>query len=270
MKLLFDDFKINIHTKGQTYFNRHIVFLHGFTGSALDWESVFNFLPSYVYATAIDLPGHGESDCPKEIKLYTIDKICSVIDFVTEKLEMKDFALCGYSMGGRVALNYSIANPGKVAKLILESATPGIESQADQKARIASDNNLCDLIETNGINSFIDFWMNLELFDDLKKLDIYTYSKIVERKRKNSVVGLTNSLKGFGTGAMLPLWNKLCQINIPTLLITGTFDKKFTNINRRMNNLIINSKHEIFADCGHNVHTKKSKEFSDLLINFVK
>jgi 2-succinyl-6-hydroxy-2,4-cyclohexadiene-1-carboxylate synthase len=270
MILTFDNFRINILTKGQVKSKKAIIFLHGFTGSASDWENVFRFIPANIFCVAIDLPGHGESSSPEELKYYSLDWICRMIEFVSGKMEFEKFCLCGYSMGGRAALNYSVNYPERVEKLILESATAGIESETDRKTRINSDNMLCSIIENQGVRAFIDYWMNLDMFADLKDIDEESYLLMINRKKKNSSQGLINSLRAFGTGTMNPLWEKLFQIKIPTLLITGTLDKKFTNINNRMNKILANSRHKIINNCGHNVHAKNPKEFSELLINFVQ
>lgn len=269
MKIRLDNFSINFFAGDEKGNSIPIIFLHGFTGSSHDWGRIIEILPHNFFPIAIDLTGHGNSDSPNQVDFYTVSWNNKLINEIASHLHIEKFVLCGYSMGARAALNFAINYPEKISKLILESSTAGIESEVDRRVRILSDENLCNLIETKGIDYFVEYWMNLELFSDLKNLDENIYREIVSRKKQNSPKGLINSLKGFGTGVMNPIWNLLPELNIPTLLITGELDKKFTQINGKMNKLIRNSRHEIIKSCGHNVHQKNPKEFADLLINFI-
>lgn len=269
MKINIDNFTLNFSAGKRKRDSIPILFLHGFTGSLLDWGKIINLLPENYYPISIDLPGHGNSDSPNNIELYKVSWNNKLINELTNYLGISKFVICGYSMGGRAALNFTASFPEKISKLILESSTAGLESESERNQRIVADQNLCKMIETKGINYFIDYWMNLELFLDLKSINANSYKEIIERKKNNSPLGLINSLNGFGTGVMHPLWNLLPNIKIPTLLITGEFDKKFTEINKKMNLLLPNSSHKIIKKCGHNIHQKKAKEFADLLINFI-
>ena len=55
--------------------------------------------------------------------------------------------LCGYSMGGRLALHVALAAPERIGRLVLVSATAGIEDEADRARRRAADERLAAEIE---------------------------------------------------------------------------------------------------------------------------
>jgi len=268
MKIKLSDFSVNFVDINPSS-SLSIIFLHGFTGSINDWEYIFNYLPTDLRIIAIDLPGHGHSSSIDKVKYYTIEFISRIIDAVTSELELNKFSLCGYSMGGRVALNYSITHQNLISKLILISSTAGIEKKNDQQMRIESDEMLCSMIEKNGIDYFVDYWKNLPLFSSLKRIDSNIYNSIIEQKKQNTSTGLVNSLRGFGTGKMIPMWDSLDKLTLETLLVCGELDKKFININTEMNQKIINSKLRIIPNVGHNVCMENPGELSDLLINFI-
>ena len=87
---------------------------------------------------------------------------------------------------------------------------------------------------------------------------------------QNNKTGLINSLRGFGTGLMLPLFDNLKRINCKTLLITGELDTKFTEINKEIVNLFPNAKHEIINNAGHNSHLEKPEKFAEVVNEFLK
>jgi len=246
-----------------------IVFLHGFTGCANDWLFLFDKLNPKFFPIAIDLPGHGKSIVPNNLEFFSAKSYTNIVSIVLNKLNIKKTILVGYSMGGRTALSFAVENSEKVLALILESSTAGIENQNEKTSRIKTDYQLADKIISDGIDAFTEYWMNLAFFTSLKSLNDKDYSKIIESKKRNSPEGLSNSLKGFSTGKMPSLWNKLNSIRVPTLLIAGSLDSKYRRLNKEMNFVIPNSEIKIIENCGHNIHLEKPEEFTILVNEFL-
>ena len=92
-----------------------LIFLHGFTGSSNDWESIFNKLPGKFLPVAIDLIGHGKSSSPIELDYYSPLAIADQLNNIFIKLDFDKVILCGYSMGGRAALTYAVQFPHKIS-----------------------------------------------------------------------------------------------------------------------------------------------------------
>ncbi len=246
-----------------------LLFLHGFTGSALEWKIFFDKIDNRFLPFSIDLIGHGLSDAPESMEHYSARAIAEQIDAVFNRLNFNKVVLCGYSMGGRAALSYFSYFPEKIAGLILESSTAGIEETQLREDRIKSDELMARKIEVEGVEKFGSYWVNLPMFSGLKSLPADEYQKILKTRMNNNQTGLINSLKGFGTGSMPVLWDRLRDINVPALLITGEFDDKFTQINERMKDKILKVEHHIIRDCGHNTHLQKPEVFIKLVNNFL-
>lgn len=247
----------------------YIIFLHGFTGSASDWNEVIENLPSGFNYAAIDLIGHGKSDSPEEIEHYTSEKIINQIHQIIKKITDEKVILAGYSMGGRAALNFALNKPQMLNALILESSTPGIQNEEDRKERIKKDEELAGFILNNPIEKFVEYWMNLDIFNTQRRFSDQKLEEIKKKKGLNNRIGLANSLKGFGTGRMKNLWYEITNLTIPTLLISGELDTKFTQINKRISNLISYSKHVIVKNAGHNIHLEDPNNFCNLQKSFL-
>ena len=246
-----------------------VVFLHGFSGSAEDWRFLFDELPPRFTPIAIDLLGHGESSSPENIEEYYFLSLNSHLKNIFNRLKISNPILAGYSMGGRAALSFTFANPKIIKALILESSTAGIVDYEDRFARQEKDEQLADKIELFGIEKFVEHWMNIPLFESLKKLPEDRYAEITTRKLKNNRIGLSNSLRGFGTGVMPPLWYELKNISQKVLLISGGKDKKFSDINVRMRQDMPDAALNIVEGAGHNVHLEKPEEFINLVNYFL-
>src|SRR3990167_2420505 len=82
-----------------------LVFLHGFLGSSRDWEPVCSYLPP-CQCIGIDLPGHGDSP---------------FVETFNFPIPTPQFHLIGYSMGGRLAMQYALRYPERIASLLIVS-----------------------------------------------------------------------------------------------------------------------------------------------------
>jgi 2-succinyl-6-hydroxy-2,4-cyclohexadiene-1-carboxylate synthase len=271
MKIQTDGISLYVEVD-ETLLNKGLIpalFLHGFTGSSQEWKFILKRIGDGFIPFAVDIIGHGKSDSPDNEQLYTAESISKQIDTIITKLGFTKVIICGYSMGGRAALSYCSNYPDKVMGLILESTTPGIEEEPLRKKRIENDGLLIERIKRDGVEQFCRYWLNLPLFESLKSLPQEEFNNLLDLKSGNNPVGLSNSLKGFGTGTMPALWKGLWTVNFPVLLITGEYDDKFTGINEKVKLLIGNSIHKIIKDCGHNTHLEKPEEFINLVNKYL-
>lgn len=270
MFIEFESVKINYEfLRNETNNFPYIFLIHGFTGSLEDWHQFEKFFPKDYNLVGIDLIGHGKSDSPAQLDYYSTKSIIRQIKKVKENITGKRIFLLGYSMGGRAAINYAINLPYDLEGLILESTTAGITNSSLRFERNRTDKNLADFILSNPIQDFVDDWMNREIFQTQKNLSESVLNEIRNRKLECSRTGLANSLLGFGTGVMEPVFDRLSEIRLPVQLICGEFDKKFTEINIQMQKLLPNSKLSIIKNSGHNVHLEETKQYADIVYSFV-
>jgi 2-succinyl-6-hydroxy-2,4-cyclohexadiene-1-carboxylate synthase len=242
-----------------------IVLFHGFTGSSQSWQQfTYELAPSY-RVVVIDLAGHGKTQVTENKDYSLVSNIGTVSDILRD-LQIADATILGYSMGGRFALSFAINRPKLVKSLILESASPGLKTEAERQARRKADNELADKIEKNGMEWFVDYWEKLPLWDS-QTPEQKAYLR--EQRLKNDPVGLANSLRGMGTGVMSSLWDELSTLKMPVKLIVGELDSKYVEINREMAELIPNADLSIVTGAGHTVHLEKPDEYAELVLQFL-
>lgn len=241
-----------------------LVVLHGFTGTAKSWHALAQRLPD-VHVVAVDLIGHGASDIPETPQLFEMDVQLQLLHDTFEKLQLSHFALLGYSMGGRIALSYAARYPQQIRKLLLESSSPGLKTEQERLARVTSDEELAQFIETAGITAFVDKWENIPLFVSQKKLPINIQQAIREERLSQSTLGLANSLRGIGTGKMPSLWDVLSMLPMPVHLFVGQLDKKFVGIAQQMQNQLANAEITEFIGCGHAIHVENLPQFATIV-----
>jgi 2-succinyl-6-hydroxy-2,4-cyclohexadiene-1-carboxylate synthase len=249
--------------------NKNVILIHGFTGSSKDWEDIIPRLSKNFNYYAIDLPGHGNSDSPSRKKFYNTNYLVKLLREFTIKLKNYRSIFLGYSMGGRAALSYSVKFPDTVEGLILESSTAGIRNDRDRKERIKKDKELAEYIETHSIKEFIEYWMNQDIFNTQKRFSNTKLEKIEKLKLANNKTGLSNSLKGFGTGRMPHYFDELKNLKFKTLLISGNLDEKFSLINKQMADLLPSAEHVIIKNAGHNTHLETPDSFINIVNKFL-
>jgi 2-succinyl-6-hydroxy-2,4-cyclohexadiene-1-carboxylate synthase len=270
MFIRYSDIRLNIESViNNESAEGNVFLLHGFTGSSRDWIPVIPFLDKRFNYFLVDLVGHGRSDSPKDLIYYYIDSIINQLNEIILSLSDSKTILCGYSLGGRVALNYALNNSSNLRGLILESCSGGISDMSLREERIIQDEKLAAFIEANPIEKFIDYWMNLDLFNTQRRFSSDKRSKIRELKIENNRIGLANILRGFGTGRMEPAYNSMNKIKIKTLLISGELDSKFTDLNNEMVKLFPNASHTNIKNAGHNTHLEEPRRFIEVVNNFL-
>ncbi|MFI5038178.1 MAG: alpha/beta fold hydrolase, partial [Solirubrobacterales bacterium] len=145
------------------------------------------------------------------------------------------FALCGYSLGGRVALHVALAAPERVQRLVLVSSSAGIEDDAERAERRAADRRLADELERIPYEQFIERWRTQPLFAD-DPPEVGALAR--EDQRRNRPGALAEVLRRLGTGEMEPLWGRLGELGMPVTVVVGERDARFCAFGERMVDLL--------------------------------
>ena len=74
--------------------------------------------------------------------------------------------LCGYSLGGRLALHAVVRDPGNYAGLVTVGVSAGIEEPVARAERARTDEKLAAWMETQPIDAIVDIWERQPLFAD--------------------------------------------------------------------------------------------------------
>jgi pimeloyl-ACP methyl ester carboxylesterase len=114
-----DGAKIHSTSTGQGA--RTLIFVHGWTCDESSWsEQVPVFAKKYRVIT-LDLPGHGQSDQPKDGK-FSMDVFAKAVEAVRAEANVDRVILVGHSMGGPVIYRYAQLYPEHASALVLVDA----------------------------------------------------------------------------------------------------------------------------------------------------
>jgi 2-succinyl-6-hydroxy-2,4-cyclohexadiene-1-carboxylate synthase len=238
--------------------------LHGFTGSRASWDHLRPFLGEHFRAVAVDLPGHGDS-----APAGTFEETIDALELILEQLGIRSAHVLGYSQGARLALGFALRHRPRVARLILESGSPGLRRRRQRVARRLDDGRLAEQIEAGGVDAFAARWEALPLFASQADLPPALAEGLSARRRASSASGLAHALRALGLGSQPNFWPLLPSLRVPTLLISGSRDAKFTRIARCMAaELPLAWACEL--DGGHSPHLEAPEAYARELISFTQ
>ena len=237
-----------------------LALVHGFTQSGRAWGPVGEALAHRYRLLALDAPGHGRSAGVEAGLPDGADLMAAVVG------PGGPAAWLGYSMGGRYALHLALRHPEVVDRLILVSATAGLDDPAEREARRRSDEALAGRIESEGVEPFLRWWLAQPIFATLPP-----DAAELESRLEGTAAGLASSLRLAGTGTQEPLWDQLDRLSTPVLVIAGSLDSKYRALAERLA-AAIGPRADVrtIAGAGHACHLEKPGEFVDIVTGWLE
>ena len=234
--------------------NPTLVFLHGFLGNCLDWHTTIEQLKTDFHCVSIDLPGHGNSSAIDLPKAEGFANCHQLIKYCLNELNIKSFVFVGYSLGGRIALDYARSqNDPRLKHLILESVHIGLHDEIEKRQRYQSDLMWAECFATQAIEESLYEWYEQPVFDDLNDIE---KGLLIEKRQDNYGVYLANMLLATSLSHQFCAREFITKTELPISYCYGQKDSKFKEIAESLpqkNNLIIHG----FNGLGHNTHIKQ-------------
>jgi len=256
------DVSLHVELRGE---GRPVVLLHGFTGDASTMLGIARPLAESRLVILPEMVGHGGSGIPDRVGAYGVDQMAAHVSTLCDRLDHPEFDLVGYSMGGRVALTLACNEPSRVRSLALIGASAGLADESERRQRRAADDALADRIERDGLGGFVDEWLSGPLFATQHRLGANHMATARDQRLGNDPHGLAMSLRGGGTGAMEPLHDHLADCEVPTLVIAGADDTKFSAIAESLAAVMPRSAVALIADSGHAAHIEQPAAVADAI-----
>lgn len=177
-----------------------LLFLHGFLGTHEDWKTVCSYLPP-CNCFGIDLPGHGL--CP-----FTENFESLIPDF-------PKMHLIGYSMGGRLAMQYAQKFPGKIETLTLLSSHLGLLDAKEKQKRYLQDLAWAEKMR-QCFDDFLRQWYDQPIFSG--------YKPDLTMRRKQNPSELAKSLIHYSLGKQTMMQPERA------IFVVGERDKKYRQL----------------------------------------
>ena len=235
-----------------------LVLIHGYLGSSEMWCNQRDYFSKSCRVISPALPGFGESSSAQS--LDSINQMAQFVIDILDERKIQKFNLLGHSMGGMVVQEITKIVGGRVNKLICFATgsigeIPGRFETIDETRKRLKEEGVAALFSRVPKKWFVNGDQDKNYF-----LCMNAVQNVSEESADNALKAMKN-----WTGI-----ENLKNIKNETLIIWGEKDTTY-NFEQveTLNKNIINSRLEIFKDCGHNVHLEEPKKFNDLIKGFI-
>ena len=269
--LTVGDLEISYHDVGD---GPVVVLLHGSGPGVTGWANFGNNVPvlsTHRRCIEGDQPGFGASTRPEKYERNYLRISADALGGLIDGLGLEQVALLGNSMGGDVAVRYTLDNPKRVSKLMLMG--PG--GTGASILGPSPSEGITRLMEFNADPSRekIVAWLKTMVFDSRLVDEDLIASRMEAATAPGAVKNLQDAYATFYDPSMaepVPLWGEVHKIRQPVLLCWGRDDRVAPVEGalfpaRRMAKADL----RIYSRCGHWVQIERKADFERAAIEFL-
>jgi len=239
--------------------------LHGSGPGASGFSNFKGNYPAFDNAgfrnIVVDLPGFGRSDKPDNVN-YDLAFFVENLKLLLNNIGIERCTLLGNSLGGAIALGYTLDHPERVSSLIL-MAPGGVEERETY-------------FQMEGIKRMVEVYaqgpMGVEQMRQVMSLQLFDSSQLQESiLEERAAVAVTQPANLFSTMLVPNMTERLHEIKCPILGFWGA-DDRFNPASGTFK-VLENAPHARFTvlnRCGHWVQVEHQQLFNRQCLNFLR
>lgn len=254
-----DNNTTNFETYGEKN-NPAILLIHGIGAEYSSWlNQIEEFKNNEYFVIAIDMYGHGSSS---DLKGTNLDEWNIQILNLINHLQIKKLAICGVSMGGVIAQNFTIENTDKVSALIISDSFGELKT-FNEKILGFSQIIGFKLFKILGNKIFAKGMAAAYKQEFASTARKYMYESSLNANfdqllKSRIAINKTNSLE------------ELSKIKIPALVTVGdSFGESFVKINKKISEAIPDSRFVVIKNSMDPSPLVNPTEFNGEVISFL-
>jgi len=268
----------------ETYYEIHgngepLVILHGGPGLSHNYLMPhFQKLYENYNVIFYDQRASGKSTGSVDSNL-TINVFVDDLEALRKSLGLEQFHLTGHSWGGLLALSYAVKYPQFIKSLTLISpVSPDLQSIEDlvknrtERYSKEEGEKIQKLIASEELEN-VDSTVVEELLKSVFKVYLNDKTKLnlldLSVSSQNSTAVLTMPNFIFPKINSPAIFDELKNLNVPTLIIHGTYDPLPSKYSEELSTIIPNSKLIIYENCGHFPFAEYPDKFTNDMLLFI-
>ena len=249
-----------------------ILFVHGLGAS---WQSWLEQLPEFAAShrvVAMDLPGFGYSESPSED--ISIEYYARWTAQFMDVLGIESAAVVGNSMGGFVSAELAIKVPARVQRLVFVSAAIFWQNRRRAQPLVQLARMSDAVVARALVRATDDIATRRRLRYAALATAGFRYPQYVSDELAHEMVRSARRTDGFLPAlqalAGYDLEKELPKISCPTLIVWGANDQLVSVKDaERLEDLIPDSRREVFERTGHVAMLERPERFNRLLREFL-
>jgi pimeloyl-ACP methyl ester carboxylesterase len=239
-----------------------IVFIHGFPFDHTLWNEVIAKLEERYYCIAYDIRGFGTSVVGDG--QYTMERYVDDLERILSSLEVDDPIVCGFSMGGYIALRAQEKYPNRFKALILANTKTQSDNDEAKLKRAAAISS----IDEEGVAPFLENFFSVAFSEEYRAKESRKLEELEAKIVRFSPIGMKGGL--LAMVSRTDTSQSLESIDIPVLLITGEHDTVISPDSvKNIAKEIKNSTFVCLDHCGHMSMVENTHGFLTALLQFL-
>jgi len=260
MKIKANGIEMNYELTGE---GDCLVLIHGYTDNLNLWYNQVPALSGHCKLLTYDVRGFGKTEVSGDA--YSIGLFAEDLRALLEALDIGSACVLGYSMGGRIALEFALRFPEMTAGLVLANSgigeTPSQETQERRQMMV-------EVLQQGDMEVMAELMTEASFSPGLKERNPTAFEKYKSIKMQNDpseylaimqvVVGSIDSPADFGSLAC------------PTLVIAGDQDGFMSvSLGEAMRDAIPDAEMHVLPT-GHAAAIEESEAFNRIVLGFVE
>ena len=233
-----------------------MVLIHGLYVNSDSWKFQVDEFKKDFHILRFDLRGHGRTTKPKQsfkVRNY-VDDMKKLLDHLgwTEELY-----IVGHSLGGMIALLYTLENSSQVKKLVVADSFCFVAQEAVEE--------VLGRINSNTLEDYAIIISQRGLIPYDEEVAQFVAKSVTDHMTKQDLLTATEASAGFN------ICEEIKSLQVPTLLLVG--EKDITTpvwASTMLDGWIPNSKLVIIPGAGHLTILDHHEEFNSLVLEFWK
>lgn len=245
-----------------------LILCHEFAGDCRSWRPQVEFFRQYYQVIIYNTRGYPPSDVPDDLSLYAQELAVEDVRGLLEHLGISLAHICGFSMGGSVALNFALTYPSMARSLVVAGVGTGSASPENFRTRVKE---FAQRLETDGMASMADYPRGPQRVQLLRKAP-ERWQQFADHFLEQSSAGLARTLRGVlgRRPSIFDLETQLHTLDVSTLILVGDEDDPCVEPSLFLKRSIPRSGLAVFPQSGHTLNLEEPDRFNRTVLEFLK
>jgi 3-oxoadipate enol-lactonase len=241
-----------------------LVLLHAGVADGRFWDDQFGTFAQHYHAIRYDLRGFGRSAMPPG-RFSQHDDLAELLDF----LQVDQVNVLGVSYGGKVAIDFALAYPQRVAALVLGAPSIGGAAPTERMLEFWEEEETA--VDQGDIDTAVE--LNLRLWVDgvhrqPEEVDAQVRQKVGQMQREIFLMDVPEDVAEVRLEPVA--YGRLAEITAPTLVLVGDLDlPEKVEEAAWLAEQLPHAQHAVMPGVGHMLNMEKPALFNELMLDFL-
>jgi proline iminopeptidase len=228
-----------------------------------------------------DQLGCGNSKCPSNTELWTMQRSVAEMDAVVRALDLSRFHVFGNSWGGMLAQQYALDAASAATSLVISNSIASIPQFSDMVSRLKSDLDpatrfAIDRHEAAGTTYSAEYQAAIRTWNETYLCRVRPWPADLEDAFRNMGTEIFETMFGpsdfhiVGTIRSWDVFDRLAEIALPTLILAGRYDECVPEHMWEMHQRIAGSRFELFESSAHMPFIEEPSRFDRVMRDFLR